>query len=141
RRLAAVHRAWLRDRLLVGAERGARAREPDLPAALVRVRTLRAAEPAPGVHPEPGAVPAELSLRAARVERARRRPGAARREPRVARRLHRAVPGARRPVVPPGRAREVRVGAASSPSARVRSSMARAALTSGAFRSPSPPPP
>src|SRR5206468_10963459 len=73
RRLAAVHRARLRDRLLVGPERGAGAREPDLFAAVVCVGAVRAAQPAPGVHPEPGALPAELPLRAARVERARGR--------------------------------------------------------------------
>ena len=61
-----------------------------LPAGL-RLRPLRAAEPAPALRPELRAVPADLSLRPARVGIAPRQHRAARGEPRLAGRLRRLL--------------------------------------------------
>src|SRR5207302_6914372 len=125
RRLTALHRAGLRDRLLVRAQRGTGGREPDLPAAVLRLRALRPAQPAPGFRPEARALPAELQLRAARLERARRRTRVARRELAVARGLLGALPRARREILSSRGAREVRVARRAPPLIRAPASPAQ----------------
>src|SRR5207245_5427147 len=75
---------------------------------------LRPTQPAPGVHPDARALSAELPLRTARVERARRRTRVARRELAVARGLLGDLPGPRREILSPRGAREVRVSSRSA---------------------------
>src|SRR5262249_45916217 len=107
-----VHRARLLDRLLVRPERRAGGGEPRVPAAVVRLRPVRAPPAASRVRPAHRALPARLPLRPARVELGGRRGGAAAHEPRVARRLHRDLSRHRAPRLPQRGVPQVRLGLA-----------------------------
>src|SRR6185295_16244217 len=84
------------------------------PAAGVRLGPLHAAGAAPALRAADRAVPADLSLRAAGVERDRGGPRARGHEPALARRLHRRAALARHPRVPPRDFPQVRLTAAGS---------------------------